>query len=118
MPRWPRVALTACARSSLESIRVPSRSKISRSIAVTGSLTEELRRDRFLAWTRFGANGFAFRLARAQVILGHFTLQRVAMNPQPLAGFRTVPSRALQGFFDQRSLQQLHHFFEEKTVAD
>src|SRR5580700_1720861 len=116
---WPRVALTACARSSLESIRVPSRSKINRSISIklAHPLERGLRCFSFLACARFTANRFAPRLARDKMIIGHFALQRVAMNPEQLAGRRTVPSRALQGLLDQGPLQQFHHFFEKKPVA-
>src|ERR1022692_3668040 len=46
IPIWERVALTACARSSLESISVPSRSKISKSMSTRCpfSFCEDARR--------------------------------------------------------------------------
>ena len=82
MPMCERVALTACARSSLESISVPSRSKISRSMS-TRSAAPFLPRLRRRASSACAAHADA---RRPTSYVHHFPLQRIAMNAELLGG--------------------------------
>ena len=93
---------------SLESIRVPSRSKISRSIHAVAAF----RRARDSART-----GLRRAFCVPKLVLRHLPLQRVAMDSQQLAGGRAVPAGALQRPFDQGLLQQLDYLFQKKPVA-
>src|SRR5690242_3001671 len=113
--RLVRVAFTAFARSRLESIRVPSRSKMTRSMgwARMGGPS-----------TRFGAAPGGLHAARwllagaaiAQLVLDHFPLQRIAVDSKKLAGGATVAIGALDGARDKRLLQNLDSFFHEEAV--
>ena len=91
-PTAARVAFTAWARSRRESIRVPSRSKISSGIA-SGRFARRAR-------TVFapGARETGLRRGRLPSILysHHFPLQRVAMNAEQLRGFGLIAVRRVE----------------------
>src|SRR5579864_6983508 len=113
--RCARVAFTAFARSRLESISVPSRSKMTRSMGWARMSGPS---------TRFGAAPGGLHAARrlltgtavAQLVLDHFPLQRIAVDSEKFAGGATVAIGALDGARDKRLLQNLDGFFHEESV--
>src|SRR5215467_16140712 len=129
-PRWARVAFTELARSRLESISVPSRSKMTRLIqkAVESGSPGDRKQRRTLAAASGGgdlsaapcsplpANRLSARALLAQFVLDDFPLQRVAMDSEKFAGGGAVTCRALDGTRDQRLLQDLHCFLHEESV--
>src|SRR3954464_4454149 len=70
----------------------------------------------------FAIDGAADRLAArpriAQTEIPHLALQRVAMDPQLLAGSALVPGAQLQRPVDHASLQNLNGFREENIALE
>src|SRR5512133_2212466 len=106
-----RVALTAWAKSSLESISVPSRSKISRSmLRGRGPLTARVAGTgrRFTPRTRARA---------AQFVRHHLTLQCIAMNAELLGSRALVAVIARQGALDHASFENLDGLLQEEFAV-
>src|SRR5579863_10050182 len=115
---WVRVAFTALARSSLESIRVPSRSKISSSIRLvppgSGDGGSPLARAGHAARRLPPRPGASV----ADFVLHHFSLQRVAVDAELLASFRLIVLALFHGAFDHPFLQQRDRLGKKNMIAD
>src|SRR5438067_1765183 len=106
---WVRVAFTAWARSSRESTRVPSRSKMRR------SMPPPRRRALPFAGADGARDGLAAGVAVADAVLLHLALQRIAVDAQLFAGGALIAAALLQRVANHALLQNLDRFRQENV---